>query len=43
MHCTSIIDALIMPFNAPYNALYDLMDNNCNHKYNTRIYSLLHL
>ncbi len=26
-------NALIMPCNAPYNALYDLM-NICNHSYN---------
>ncbi len=30
MHSKSSFNALIMPCNAPYNALHNLM-NNCNH------------
>ncbi len=30
MHYKISFNALILPCNAPYNALYDLM-NNCNH------------
>ncbi len=42
MHYRSRFNALIMLCNAPYNALYILM-NNCNHSYIiTLINSLLH-
>ncbi len=34
MHYKSSFNALIMPCSAPYNALYNLM-NNWNHSYTT--------
>ncbi len=37
MHYKSIFNAVIMPCNAPYNALYGLI-NNCKHSYDTLQY-----